>query len=614
MLSLSLTTGTNLPILRLLIERGLRHQHLRRRAMEFSSPSSTCGGPSADIMHPSGCLRVDYVAKRLEESSSGSSRSGVPFITAVQDDKGGGIVSKAATKLRRGDCVLQCCAAGIAIDSPFRASRCAFCAEPCQGGTLCSECGIVGVCDRCKSSGADKWHTSSGECRTLRALVRAFSIVFGLIDEDNTAATGSSSVDVADLAKEIDSSYIIAVRLLHRRWIDGAKSSDESKVESSIFPSIDWKLFDSLHKTKVSSEHYDLAITAICEKMNATLLMPLKNTDGDNTSNQSNGFVITKDAFDDVLERVVGCGHAVVDLTLGLGSQAIGRAIFAEHSFYNHSCSPNAFISCRIVSTDTTSPVVDSSESCALVASVHCLDDIESGNDVCLSYIPTSGLSRNERQQQLQDGYHFQCQCRACRLDEGDETAKEWDRCLAVPEGSDLESLRDVQYGVNHTLVESSDRDEIERSIGLVRMVANGIKNQGIASSHECAMEVHRLLSVGYAALDNFDDAIREHKAFFSSVEKIADLFDPIALATQHIEYALVLHKNGDAEGERSELKTAKLLATTALGQDHPYAIAIERKLQALGEASSTAKGGGAADQSNAKRQKTEAQDNAKDR
>lgn len=110
--------------------------------------------------------------------------------------------------------------------------------------------------------------------------MRAFSIVFGLISEDSTTATGIASVDVADQAKEIDSSYIIAVRLLHRRWFDGTKSSDESEGDSSIFPSIDWKLFDSLHKTRVTSEQYDLAITAMCEKMNASLLMLSKNTEG----------------------------------------------------------------------------------------------------------------------------------------------------------------------------------------------------------------------------------------------------------------------------------------------------------------------------------------------
>ena len=108
--------------------------------------------------------------------------------------------------------------------------------------------------------------------------------------------------------------------------------------------------------------------------------------------------------------------------------------------------------------------------------------------------------------------YHFECRCRACRLDEEDATAKEWDRCLAVPEGSDLESVRGVQYAANQIFMDSDDKDEIERSIGIVRMVANGIKRQGIASSHECAMEVHRLLSVGYAALNRFDDAIGEHR------------------------------------------------------------------------------------------------------
>ena len=603
---------TNLPKLFFFAPSHHRISHHHKFADGVMESSSSPSSSRRGVDQPSECSRIDYVAKRLEEKSSASSQSGVPSITAVQDDNGGGILTRASKKLRRGDCALRCCAAGVAIDSQFRSSRCAYCAEACQNGALCSECGVVGVCERCKSSGADKWHSSSGECRALRALVSAFSIVFGLIGEDGgAAASAGANNNIADLAKEIDSSYIITVRLIHRRWFDGENSRDDS----SIFPSIDWRLFDSLHKTKVTSEQYDIAIAAICEKMNENIMSSstVNDTDTSRRTSGSNGFVITKEAFDDVLERVVGCGHAVVDLTLGLGSQAIGRAIFLEHSFYNHSCSPNAFISCQIGNADgtiSTGVIASSKKSCALVASVHCLGDISSGNDVCLSYIPTSGLSRRERQQLLQDGYHFQCRCRACRLDEGDATAKEWDRCLAVPERSDLDSLREVQYGVNHTFVESSDRDEIERSIGLVRMVGNGVKNQGIAASHECAMEVHRLLSVGYATLNHFDDAIREHKAFFSSVEKIAGLFDPVALATQHTEFALVLHRNGDVEGERSELKAARLLATTALGQDHPYATAIERKLQALGKVSVGDGGTCSADQPNAKRQKTETEDN----
>ena len=85
-----------------------------------------------------------------------------------------------------------------------------------------------------------------------------------------------------------------------------------------------------------------------------------------------------------------------------------------------------------------------------------------------------------------------------------------------------MESVRGVQYAANQIFMDSDDKDEIERSIGIVRMVANGIKRQGIASSHECAMEVHRLLSVGYAALNRFDDAIGEHRTFFSLAGKVA--------------------------------------------------------------------------------------------
>ncbi len=552
----------------------------------MESAAARCSPTESGASSP---LRVQYVAKNLEERSAATSRSATaPSVTAVQDDKGGGILTKAARKLDRGDCVLQCCAAGIAIESQFRASRCAYCAEPCrrasESDTLCRECGVVAACSMCLSKGADKWHSSSSECQALRALVKAFSVVFGLVEE---GGDGGASINVADLAKEIDSSYILTVRLLHRRWYD-EKERSSIEGDMSIMPAIDWKLFESLHKTNVRSGQYDLAITAICQEMR----------DEDNSTSRSNDClvpVITKDAFDDVLERVVGCGHAVVDLTLGLGSQTIGRAIFAEHSFYNHSCCPNAFISCNIgdgaivgttAAADSTKSL-DSSSCCALVASVHCLSNIDSGDDVCLSYIPTSGLSRNERHKLLHDGYHFECRCRACRLDEEDATAKEWDRCLAVPEGSDLEPIREVQYAANQIFVDSDDKDEIERSIGIVRMVANGINRQGIASSHECAMEVHRLLSVGYAALNRFDDAIGEHRAFFSSVEKIAaGLFDPIALSTQHIEFALVLHKNGDAEGELRELKAAEDLARTALGRGHSFVVAVERKLATLGETS----------------------------
>ena len=170
-----------------------------------------------------------------------------------------------------------------------------------------------------------------------------------------------------------------------------------------------------------------------------------------------------------------------------------------------------------------------------------------------------------------------------------------------------MESVRGVQYAANQIFMDSDDKDEIERSIGIVRMVANGIKRQGIASSHECAMEVHRLLSVGYAALNRFDDAIGEHRTFFSLAGKVAaGLFDPIAM-----------HKNGDAEGELSELKAAEDLARTALGRGHPFVVAVERKLATLGETSAVKTGAknmdyfNAGDSTSTKRQKFDKQEDA---
>ena len=247
----------------------------RHSSMESTAArcSPTGGGASTP-------LRVQYVAKNLEERSAVTSRSAAApaSVTAVQDDKGGGILAKAARKLGRGDCVLQCCAAGIAIESQFRASRCAYCAEPCQhdseSDTLCRECGVVAACSVCRSNGADKWHSSSGECQALRALVKAFSVVFGLMEE---GGADSASINVADLAKEIDSSYILTVRLLHRRWHD-EKERSSIEGDMSIMPAIDWKLFDSLHKTNVRSGQYDLAITALCQEMR----------DEDNSTSRSN--------------------------------------------------------------------------------------------------------------------------------------------------------------------------------------------------------------------------------------------------------------------------------------------------------------------------------------
>lgn len=400
-----------------------------------------------------------------------------------------------------------------------------------------------------------------------RALVKSFCNMFGHNNGDN------ASRSIVEMAKEVDSSYVVTIRLLHRRWHDEKCSKDDDA--SSPLPSVDWKLFDSLHKTKVSGGQYDVATSSLCKHVKSLLSDDIVDLSW-----------ITKDAFDDTLERVVGCGYAVVDLTLNLGFQTIGRALFLEHSFYNHACNPNAFISCFIggpVDATSASKSTNRPPSCALVSKVHCLADIKSGEDVTQSYIPTSGLDREERRTLLKDGYHFECQCRACRLDSGDATAEGWNCCLNVPEGSDLSSLREVQYSCNQSLLAYDDNDDdgtLDGCIGLIRMSANGIKNQGIASSHEVALEFYRLLATAYSLSGKLDEAVKEHAAFFCSVEKISDLFDPIALATQRAECAFVLQKIGSVEGEHP--KHAESLLRVSLGSDHPYTAIITQKVAVL--------------------------------
>ena len=75
------------------------------------------------------------------------------------------------------------------------------------------------------------------------------------------------------------------------------------------------------------------------------------------------------------------------------------------------------------------------------------------------------------------------------------------------------------------------------------------------------------------------------------------------------------MHKNGDAEGELSELKAAEDLARTALGRGHPFLVAVERKLATLGETSAVKTGAknmdyfNAGDSTSTKRQKFDKQE-----
>ncbi len=311
---------------------------------------------------------------------------------------------------------------------------------------------------------------------------------------------------------------------------------------------------------------------------------------------------LTKSKFDAIMGKVVGCGHAVTDVTASLGCQCIGRALFLEHSFYNHSCVPNAFLSCHIQTGATLAAdhqkvrnIYQGSghrHHCSLIARVHCISDIEKTGPVTISYIPTSGLDSKERHQRLHQNYSFSCQCKACN--EGTFIGKKLSKFLSLPDDCDVDILRQMQFSchekineIRRALIrlkeEASDRlekkeeieNELQFCISTIKMNQRGMKFQGIPLSHEVSIESHRLLAASLSLMGEYGLAVKEHALFLESAQAIQEIFDPVAIATSLLEYAKDLRRCDD--GKTTEVEHSSILNTAydnakmALGVDHSF-------------------------------------------
>ncbi|KAI2508045.1 histone-lysine N-methyltransferase [Fragilaria crotonensis] len=369
-------------------------------------------------------------------------------ITALQCPEAG--VYVAATKdLKKGTKVMECVAASIALDPTYRRSHCGFCAKQYPNPRLCDKCRVVGSCPQCSS---DNKHEN--ECTALQALGTNFP------EHDDTGEPN------------IDSSHLLTVRLLCQR------------------EHLDWELAKRLHCVTLPHE-IDPDIIAICSKLH-----------------QHGSEIMSwvgNDVYKLALARVIGCSHAITDVSLPLGSQAIGRGLFPEHSFYNHSCIPNSFLSCDLM-TEGKSEVHTPNVS----ARLHLLADIKAGDQITISYVPTSGLGFQERQHRLLQGYGFVCSCDACKSQE-----------ILLQPNTDVDSIREIQFSCNERMLKMQDSnvddEEIAQIISLVEMTKRGIRNQAIPQSHEVSIESERLLAMAYTLLDrkrrqSFIIAISLHK------------------------------------------------------------------------------------------------------
>ena len=166
-------------------------------------------------------------------------------------------------------------------------------------------------------------------------------------------------------------------------------------------------------------------------------------------------------------------------------------------------------------------------------------------------------------------GTDFDCGCDVCKNQE----------ILLLPD-ADVDSIREIQFSCNERLLNTSDgkidATEIRQIISLVEMTKRGIQNQAIPQSHEVSIESDRLLAMAYTLFGQKEEAAVYHCSFFSKVNLIGHLFDPVALATQRLAYADVV--GGDLETVLRERSISDL--TLALGEDHPWVRVLNCKLR----------------------------------
>ena len=493
-------------------------------------------------------------------------------VLSVQEDDEQGAYVVAKEPLHPGQVLLECPSASIALDPPYRQTHCGYCARPltaaptAEQNSTCEECHLLSVCKDCHEKWATDWHKSGGECLVLKSLVRSFMEVFSEFE-------GQPAQSVA---LQIESIYIITARLLHRRHFDHevSKETTVTKELTCPLPAIDWKLFDSLYSCPLptasdDSSSFVTAMASLFQELNNRLMLQ-------STSNE-NG--IKMKAFNpqeciSIWSKCRGCCHAVTDFSRPLGAQNLGMALLVPQSFYNHACTPNAFLSCLLgeekevsaPSAAVAAPALAKTTGpqphcCAVISRVVCCiaEGISPEESVNLSYIPLSGLCVRERQIRLREGYHFQCHCTICRertlpntdgytLEQAvggefaagvtqDEdlhtlvplrelqiscyqqlmTASAMDRKSPVITSKDCDSIDNSQVDVGGDDVNDEEGGEedpradlIEQSIATLEMAQRGIRNQKIPPSHEVSLECHRLLALAYGLLRRDSPCIHE--------------------------------------------------------------------------------------------------------
>lgn len=177
------------------------------------------------------------------------------------------------------------------------------------------------------------------------------------------------------------------------------------------------------------------------------------------------------------------------------------QAVFPRISRLNHSCMPNAQGNFNEALGRFT---------------VHATRDIVADEELTINYLPEHGSARETRQNQLQAGYGFACECPACDVTSTKGRESEQNR-LAVHE-----KLR-------HYAEEASNGDTADPEAEL-RMT------QTLIALFEDERLVGRELSSMYLAAGKLNEALGRHEAALHCVERGLDI-DRACLGTDNTLY-----------------------------------------------------------------------------
>lgn len=161
--------------------------------------------------------------------------------------------------------------------------------------------------------------------------------------------------------------------------------------------------------------------------------------------------------------------------------------LFPRASLFNHSCAPNAIMTVEYAVNEGvpgTAPLdIRKLPYRYLRATIRSLEKIRQGDEISISYVPLSLYPKSYRQQAIYDRHFFQCGCRACRADVGEDVLLEQTVSQMGDMVLSIEPLVQVLDGVEEELASGEDCDYDDLELMITNAHA-GMDNLGLGDLH----------------------------------------------------------------------------------------------------------------------------------